>query len=354
MYEFCIERIEMDANLITGMLYSQFDEKMGPMVIACIPPDLSGDIKSLVSLKSIGILSGENGLIPKSLAIIPFASLDLKGLVKLMEVRNSSRRGGLVDSAITLLFNEANDLIFYKYMDHFKTVFDEAAVKFVELEEAKASKTLINEELERMYANILEILNELRDLEIETEKQEVIPEIGDEETEMQGFRFKIIVCGDPAVGKTSTILRFTDRAFKKVYVPTIGTNIVEKYIRIKNARVEFVLWDIAGQGKFQKMRKHFYTGADGELLIFDLTRPDTFNDIANWYQDITSNLNRKLPGFILGNKSDLVDQRAVNSEEISQLANKLGLEYVEISALSGENVDEAFYKLAELLITNNL
>jgi Ras-related protein Rab-1A len=336
------------------MLYSQFDEKVGPTVVACIPPDLPTDLKILVSLKSIDILSGEKGLVPKSLAIIPFASLDLKGLVKLMETRNLSRRGGLVDSAITLLFTEANDPIFYKYMDNFKLIFDEAAAKFTELEEAKAGTAQINEALENMYANILQTLNELHDLEIGTEKPDVTPEAEAEETETQGYRFKIIVCGDPAVGKTSTILRFTDRAFKKVYVPTIGTNIVEKYIRIKNARIEFVIWDIAGQSKFKKIRKHFYTGADGELIIFDLTHPNTFNDITDWYQDITSNLNRKLPGFIIGNKSDLVDQRAVSSEEIKQLANELGLEYVEISALSGENVDEAFHKLAELLITDNL
>jgi len=343
----------MEPNLIRGMLYSKFDERMGPQVVACIPSDLPEDLKNLVSLKSIDILSGERGLIPQSLAIIPFASLDLKGLIKLMEIRDATRRGGLVDSSITLLFNEANDPIFYKYMENIRPVFEEAAAKFIELEEAKTNKTQISEQLNIMYVNILDILNELREVEVGTEKREPITE-ADDEIEIQGFRFKIIVCGDPAVGKTSTILRFTDRAFKKVYVPTIGTNIVEKYIRVKNARIEFVLWDIAGQQKFAKVRKHFYTGADGELLIFDLTRPNTFNDISNWYQDITSTLNRKLPGFILGNKSDLVDQRAVSNDEPLQLANELGLDYIETSALSGENIDEAFYKLAELLISNNL
>jgi small GTP-binding protein len=123
------------------------------------------------------------------------------------------------------------------------------------------------------------------------------------------------------------------------------------YLEPKNAIIEFIIWDIAGRGAFQKMRKHFYQGADGVLLIFDLTRAQTFKNLTKWFQDLKSLLKYDLFGFILGNKSDLAEQRIVNSEEIEILAKEINLEYIETSALSGENIDNVFYRLADLLIT---
>ena len=78
--------------------------------------------------------------------------------------------------------------------------------------------------------------------------------------------------GEPGVGKTSVILRFTDRAFKRTYLPTMGVNISEKIISHENDIVEYILWDVAGQAKFQLMRKHFYEGADAQILVFKLLK----------------------------------------------------------------------------------
>ncbi|NVM29058.1 MAG: GTP-binding protein [Candidatus Helarchaeota archaeon] len=320
---------------------------MGPEANAWFP-DLSIDIRNLVSMKSINILVGEGGLIPESLSVFPFPSLGLKGLIKSLEIKDETRRGGVIDSSLTVLYDEANDPIFYKYIDNFKVIFNKAASNIVALEEANAKRKEITDELKQFHSNLLTVLNELYEVELAGSETEAFPKV--EKDEQVTFRFKIIVCGDPSVGKTSTVLRFTDNAFKKTYIPTMGVNVSEKRIQLENARVEFIIWDIAGQSKFQMMRKHFYQGAEGKLLIFDLTRPKTFNDINKWYQDINSHLKGEFRGFLLGNKSDLVDQRKVTKEEISKLAKELNIDYIETSALSGENINNAFHKLGHFLV----
>ena len=102
------------------------------------------------------------------------------------------------------------------------------------------------------------------------------------------------------------------------------------------------------------MRKHFYHGANGQLLIFDLTRPKTFKNIINWHQDIKSFIKEDLGGLIIGNKSDLVDLRKVQTDEMTKLVGELGLDFLETSALSGENVDEAFIQLGKILIEHGI
>ncbi|MBA7687648.1 hypothetical protein ES703_96112 [subsurface metagenome] len=114
-----------------------------------------------------------------------------------------------------------------------------------------------------------------------------------------------------------------------------------------------ILWDIAGQSKFEIMRRHFYKGSEAVILIFDLTNLKSFESIPNWYNDVIKNLkmqNEELIGFILGNKEDLLDERKVSVEQANEIAKKLNLEYLETSALTGKNVEESFYKLAKALI----
>ncbi|MDD1777866.1 MAG: GTP-binding protein [Candidatus Helarchaeota archaeon] len=343
----------MDENIIKGIVYSQFDEKLGPAAVIWMPYSLSNQIRDSISMKSINIMGGESGKILSTLSVIPFPSINSKGLVKSFQIRDRKRRGGLIDSSITLLFREINDLIFYKYYANFEAIFEESATKIVELEEAKAPRMQVAEELTKLYKKVIEILKELQTIEIISQAPEYFPKEKEDAELQKGFRFKIIVCGDPEVGKTSIVLRFTNKAFRSIYIPTIGVSISEErvYLEPKNAIIEFIIWDIAGRGAFQMMRKHFYTGADGVLLIFDLTRALTFTNLTKWFQDIKSVLKVDLFGFILGNKSDLAEQRIVNSEEIEILAKVTNLEYIETSALSGENINKVFYRLADILIT---
>ena len=184
------------------------------------------------------------------------------------------------------------------------------------------------------------------------DSSEAFPEEEKKADDEDRYSFKVVVCGDPACGKTSTILRFTDRAFRRTYLPTMGVNITGKDVRLEGSKAHLVLWDLAGQVKFQYMRRQFYTGARGILFIFDLTRAKTFASIPNWFDDIKSNMRQKEEpiAILCGNKLDLEDQRQVSTEEAKKLANLLKLEYFETSALTGENIDEVFNLIAKTLI----
>ncbi|TKJ19876.1 MAG: hypothetical protein CEE43_14175 [Promethearchaeota archaeon Loki_b32] len=343
----------MSEEIITAIVYTLLDEKIGPKPFLWDPIDLSDNISMSVGIKSITMLSTDQGVIPQSLVIIPFPMLNLKGITKYIERADESRRGGAAVSSITLLFKEAYDLIFYKYIDYLESAFSESAQKIIDLENNQAKSDDIYTEINELKNRVSEILDDLSNKEKSTSELEAFPEDNKIEERKSGYNYKIIICGDPSVGKTSTILRFTDHAFIRTYIPTLGVSISEKNIKVDNDYANLILWDIAGQSKFEIMRRHFYKGSEAVILIFDLTNLKSFESIPNWYNDVIKNLkmqNEELIGFILGNKEDLLDERKVSVEQANEIAKKLNLEYLETSALTGKNVEESFCKLAKALI----
>ncbi|MFX1570281.1 MAG: Rab family GTPase [Promethearchaeota archaeon] len=347
----------MSEKIINSIVYTLLNEEIGPQPFLWDPLDLEDNIRISVSIKSITILSTDQGIIPKSLVIIPFPMFNLKGIIKYIERPDEASRGGAAISSITVLFNEAYDLIFYKYIDYLESAFDDTAQKIIELENRKANSNKIYGELTNLKVKITEILDDLRNKEKRSSKREAFPEEKKLGEKRLGFNFKVVVCGDPGVGKTSTILRFTDHAFMQTYIPTLGVSISEKSFQVKDDHVNLILWDIAGQSKFELMRRHFYKGLEAVILIFDLTNRKSFESIQNWYNDIKRNVipsKEILTGFILGNKEDLTSERKITSEEGFRIAKELDLEYLETSALTGKNVEESFYKLAESLINLNM
>ena len=323
----------MERNIIHSLVYTEFDDDIGPNPIFFFPSDLPENICMLVSIKTVTILSADHGYMPESLIIIPFPSLKLKGLIKYIERNDDSRRGKVAQSAITFLFREIEDVIFYKYMKYLNSIFDEFARRIIALENQIQDKSKIFKE-------------------INSHVSKAFPDNGKNLEKNVDFKAKIVVVGDPGVGKTSTILRFTDNAFKQSYIPTMGTNITEKSFRVKDNIIELILWDLAGQSKWELMRKHFYQGSEAVLLIFDLTNPKSFESISQWFKDIEENLiiDHELIGCIFGNKSDLNNKRKIGTKEAQKLASQLNLEYFETSALTGKNVENAFYKIAEKII----
>lgn len=340
----------MDTKIIEGIIYAHFDDKFGPMAVAWTPAELSSQARDLVGLKSINIMMGEGGAVPESLAILPFPSINLKGMSRYFEISDESHRGGAKGNSLTLVFSEANDAIFYKYINNFEALFNETINEITALVTAKVQKSRIQEEIHHLFGKMEALLGELHDIETSPQDLAAFPEERPESIEVEDYSFKIIVCGDPMVGKTSTILRFTDNAFMRTYLPTMGVQISEKKLRLKTGNVSLVIWDLAGQSKYQAARKHFYKGAHGLLLVYDLTRRKTLGNISHWHKDIKKYVKRDLSGLILGNKCDLVDQSSVKHDEILNLSSELGIDYLTTSALTGENVDQAFIQIAERLI----
>jgi len=163
--------------------------------------------------------------------------------------------------------------------------------------------------------------------------------------------YKVIVIGDPAVGKTSLLTKFAKNQFEEKYLPTVGVNIVKEPIELKeiNATINLMFWDVAGQPQFYMLHRPYFNGADGMLLVFDITRSSTFSNINNWYNSAVKFGLSGIPRILIGNKIDLKDERKIILPMAEHLSEKLNAPYFETSALTGETVKEVFEKIAELV-----
>ncbi|MFX1311378.1 MAG: Rab family GTPase [Promethearchaeota archaeon] len=161
------------------------------------------------------------------------------------------------------------------------------------------------------------------------------------------FTLKIILIGDPAVGKTSLVKKFVSGQFTTDYRSSIGTNIYIKNITLDNkVKVTLQIWDIAGQERWIKMRHAYYTGAKGIILVGDLTRKNTFIQIEEfWFPDIKKYC-KFAPITLLANKYDLKSE--ISEHEMNFLGERINsVSTFHTSAKTGENVELAFKAISE-------
>ncbi|MBY8997917.1 MAG: GTP-binding protein [Candidatus Thorarchaeota archaeon] len=166
------------------------------------------------------------------------------------------------------------------------------------------------------------------------------------------YRYKIVMLGDGAVGKTAMTTRFTQNHFDSDYKRTIGSDFAIKRLHIEDidTQVTLQVWDLAGQPRFESVRQGFYRGSRGGLLLYDVTRRRTFLNVDTWKEEAFSNLQNEIPLVLVANKVDLKESRVVTTEEGEKYAKKNGFIYVESSALTGENVEEAYSTLCKRMI----
>ncbi|MFX0103753.1 MAG: Rab family GTPase [Candidatus Hodarchaeota archaeon] len=330
-------------ELIKGLIFSIFDEKLGPTAASWLPESMDEDMREDVAITVMNITSNMQEM-PTALAMIPLPVYNSKSLAKFIMFKDDTRRGGIGSAALIMLYDEANDAIFYKYFKQFEDVFDKYAKMSLALLNIKAGEEQHAETLGFLSDDLKSLLDVLKKEEMSSQATEAFPgeeEEGDAEACLP-FKMKIAICGDGNVGKTSLVIQFTEKAFRSTYLPTIGVNITEKSVYYGKNCIKFVLWDIAGQAKFTTVRKHFYTGAQGVILIFDLTNPQSLGSITGWYSDVKKTLGDSFNGVVLGNKCDLKEERAVSDADAQELASSLGMPYFETSAKTGENVDAVF------------
>jgi len=172
---------------------------------------------------------------------------------------------------------------------------------------------------------------------------------------MRDFSFKVIIIGPGAVGKTSLLNRFVHNQFTLKYKFTIGVDFLSKeleYMPSKSAKLQ--IWDIGGQERFKFLHRSFYDGANGALLVFDLSRDHTFSGMKNWLSEMHSLIDNNIPTVILGNKSDLLAEigLVIDRDEVVKYAKNEECLYIETSAKTGENVENAFRELTIRMAKN--
>ncbi|MHA1204737.1 MAG: Rab family GTPase [Candidatus Heimdallarchaeaceae archaeon] len=173
--------------------------------------------------------------------------------------------------------------------------------------------------------------------------------------------FKIVLLGEGAVGKTSLKRTYMGEEFVEGYKMTVGADFAVKKLEVDFYKITLQIWDLAGQPRFDAVREAYYRGAKGALLVFDISRPETYEILPKWLNElIKNNGGRKVPIILIGNKSDLREKhdQTVPINYAEDYAEKLTMwsgyhvSYVETSAKTGENVEKAFSELALQLVRN--
>ena len=162
------------------------------------------------------------------------------------------------------------------------------------------------------------------------------------------YKFKISLFGPGNVGKTSLLLRYVKEHFSDNLKKTIGSNFLIKDIEIEGKQVRLLLWDIGGQPQFHKLRTIYFKGSNAALGVYDITSPQSLLKIPGWVSSIKKTVKKTIPMILIGNKCDL--DRQVDKAEAEDLAKRLGCEYMETSAKTGDNVEIAFQNITKKVL----
>ena len=161
------------------------------------------------------------------------------------------------------------------------------------------------------------------------------------------FQIKLLMIGDSGVGKTCLLLRYANDSYSPTFITTIGIDFKIKNIQLGGKRVKLQIWDTAGQERFRTITTSYFKGAQGILLVYDVTDRKTFQAIGNWISQIKSHADVNVNRVLIGNKCDMVEERAVSTSEGEALAREYNMEFYETSAKQDIAVEKGFIRLAE-------
>lgn len=156
------------------------------------------------------------------------------------------------------------------------------------------------------------------------------------------YVFKIVLIGDSGVGKSNILSRFTRNEFCLESKSTIGVEFATRTLQVEGKTVKAQIWDTAGQERYRAITSAYYRGAVGALLVYDITKRQTFNNVNRWLRELRDHADSNIVIMLAGNKSDLNHLRAISDNDARLLAEKEGLSFLETSALEALNVEKAF------------
>lgn len=157
--------------------------------------------------------------------------------------------------------------------------------------------------------------------------------------------FKYVVIGESNTGKTSIVQMLVENVFDKKLASTVGVEFKTYTIQLNDELVKLNIWDTAGQERFRSISKSYFRNALGAILVFALDDEESFNNLATWINDIHTLCVPNAGILLVGNKSDLESTRKITSEDAEEFARMHNMDYIETSALNGNNVELAFYRL---------
>jgi Ras-related protein Rab-1A len=167
--------------------------------------------------------------------------------------------------------------------------------------------------------------------------------------EAYDYLFKILLIGNPSVGKSSVFTQYVDNSYSALTVSTMGIDFKIKTLKINNKYIKLQLWDTAGQERFKTLTRSYYRGSHGIIIIFDITNRESFNNIRNWIYEI-NNYSENTCNILVGNKLDLIDKREITYKEAKEFAAMHDLTYIEVSASNNINIHNIFDFLSKELM----
>jgi Ras-related protein Rab-8A len=160
------------------------------------------------------------------------------------------------------------------------------------------------------------------------------------------MQIKLLMIGDSGVGKTCLLLRYANDSFSPTFITTIGIDFKIKNVEVDGTRIKLQIWDTAGQERFRTITTSYFRGAQGILLVYDVTDRRSFESIRNWISQIQQHADVHVNKILVGNKCDMLDEKVVSTEEGQKLAAEFGIPFWECSAKTDINVDQSFQGLA--------
>ncbi|XP_072961403.1 ras-related protein RABA2a-like [Typha angustifolia] len=166
------------------------------------------------------------------------------------------------------------------------------------------------------------------------------------------YLFKVVLIGDSGVGKSNLLSRFTRNQFCLESKSTIGVEFATRTLQVEGRIIKAQIWDTAGQERYRAITSAYYRGALGAILVYDVTKPTTFENVSRWLKELRDHGDSNIRIMLIGNKTDLKHLCAVASEDAQSFAEAEGLSFIETSALEATNVEKAFQMiLAEIYRT---
>lgn len=160
------------------------------------------------------------------------------------------------------------------------------------------------------------------------------------------YLFKLIIIGDSGIGKSCLLNRFADDTYTDAHISTIGVDFKIRTLEVDCKILKLQIWDTAGQERFRTITSSYYRGAHGIMLVFDITNPESFDNLNQWLKEVDNYAKEDARKILVGTKSDLADKRKVAYADAVEYAKLHGMDYVETSAKTALNVDLVFIDLA--------